>query len=265
MISPITITDIQAIALLQPDDWEDIMPKVYTYIKSEHCYPIKLTLERSVVGMGALTVHEDVAWLGHIIVHKSHRGNGLGKYITAHLVEDAKQHGCTTIHLIATDLGAYVYSKLGFLMETEYVFYKEIELGTNFAVSSDIQPYNSSHLESILKLDMEVSRENRWRTLGTYIESAYVFINNEFLQGYYIPTLGEGLIIASTPSAGLELLKLHLKSTNRLSLPKDTTVVLDFLNRLGHTPFKTAKRMSVGVKHSVKYDQIYNRIGGNIG
>ena len=59
----------------------------------------------------------------------------------------------------------------------------------------------------IMKLDREVSGENREKLLVSYISNALVYLDRNTVKGYYIPGLGEGLIIADTVKAGMELMK----------------------------------------------------------
>ena len=120
--------DINFIAELQPEGWDSILPKMVFYVESSFCFPIKVIIDNKIVGLGATIIHENTAWLGHIIVHNENRGKGLGKLITQKLIEIAKQKQCQTILLIATEFGAPVYEKVGFVTQTEYLFFKDISL-----------------------------------------------------------------------------------------------------------------------------------------
>lgn len=56
--------------------------------------------------------HGEIAMLGLIIVEAGHRGNGLGRALTARIIDIADAH---TLRLIATPAGARLYGRLGFV------------------------------------------------------------------------------------------------------------------------------------------------------
>jgi len=103
---PLELPDLELITALQPPDWPNIIPSIEFYIISTFCFPIKLIIDNKIVGIGTTIIHNDIAWLAHIIVHPEHRNQGIGKIITQTLV-DSLQTKCDTIYLIATDLGIH--------------------------------------------------------------------------------------------------------------------------------------------------------------
>ena len=78
-----------------------------------------------------------------------------------HLIKIAKDHKTSTIFLIATNMGAPVYSKLGFVTETEYLFYKDVLLKDKFVLSDKIVPFQEKHFDQLYQLDKKLSSENR--------------------------------------------------------------------------------------------------------
>jgi len=264
-IEPLIFNDINSITELQPDGWEDIIPKMNFYIQSNFCFPIKIIVENEIVGIGATIVHNDTAWLGHIIVHKEKRGKGIGKLITEKLIEISKSKKCKTIHLIATDLGAPVYEKVGFLTETEYLFFKDLKIENPTNNFEHIHKYRKEHKNEISIIDKVNSAEERMCEIENHLEKSFVYYEGNEIEGFYIPTLGEGLIIANNSRAGIGLLKFHLKTNTKVVLPKDNLIGVSFLYENGFKEFKSAKRMTLGKKRNVKLENIYNRIGGNIG
>src|SRR5262249_50664110 len=121
-LSPLTLNDLGGVAALQPADWGDIVAPAREYILSPFCYPVKIVEHGTMIGMGTTIVHANSAWLAHIIVHPDHRSKGIGTIITQALIGSLKNTSCETILLIATELGAFVYSKLGFEKVNDYIF-----------------------------------------------------------------------------------------------------------------------------------------------
>lgn len=263
-INPVYNDEIQALSGLQPDGWSDIVPYFDFYTKSSFCFPVKVTVDDEIVGIGATIIHGDVAWLAHIIVHPDHRGDGIGRYITQTLVDIANENNCSTIYLIATELGERVYPKVGFLTETEYLFHKNI-VKREWEISKYIYPFREEYREHFTAFDKSVSGEDRMNHLEGYFTGSFMFCEDGEVEGYYLPTLGEGLIIASTERAGIGLLKLHLQHHVNVVIPKENITVQNFLQETGFGEVKSIKRMRLGNERMVRFTNIYNRIGGNIG
>src|SRR5688500_3639509 len=115
--------ELNDLIALQPEGWPDIRPHFQFYFNSSFCSPIKLVADKKIVGIGSCIYHRETAWLGHIIVHKEFRNQGIGTKITQALVERALEINSSTISLIATELGEPVYAKLGFRKESDYCFF----------------------------------------------------------------------------------------------------------------------------------------------
>jgi GNAT superfamily N-acetyltransferase len=262
-VQPFNDKDVNLLGDLQPGDWPDITPSFRFYTASSFCFPIKIIIDGKIAGIGATIIHHEIAWLGHIIVQPEYRGKGTGAYITQTLVDIAKQYDCETINLIATDLGAPVYEKAGFTTETEYLFFKDVHIAS--ALSPHVIPYKKEFREQIAKIDYLTSQEDRMFFLEEHLTGGLVYCNNNMVEGFYLPTLGEGLIIANTAAAGIELLKVHFNTNDKVAFPKDNLYAATFLHERGFKEIRTAKRMILGKPRNVILSNIYNRIAGNIG
>lgn len=247
---------------MQPEGWSDILPYFEFYTTSDFCFPLKYTLNGEITGTGCAIVHGKTAWLAHIIVHKEYRNRGIGLAITQALV-DRLRNTCETILLIATALGEPVYKKVGFKKETEYVYLKE---GKTASPSADIiTSYRTQYSDELLALDRMVSGEDRKKLLMPHLNDAHIVIHNNTLEGYYIPTLGEGLIISRTARAGLELLKLKHASVEKAALPVNNNIALEFLINNNFREVGRGARMVLGKEILWQPDRIYSRIGGYLG
>lgn len=258
-------SDINVLADLQPSDWGSIVPPFEFYTKAKFCFPIKVTLGSKVVGIGATIIHKNTAWLAHIIVHPDQRNKGIGKLITQTLVDFSCSKQCDTINLIATDLGAPIYEKVGFVTETEYIFFKDINVHSGWTISKNIKQINENYYEQIANLDRQVSLEDRMFHLSQYFQNGFVFVQNEEVQGYYLPDFGEGMILSNSNEAGTELMKLRLQTKNNAAFPVDNITAIQFFHELNYQNFKKAKRMRFGKKRAWQKTNIYNRIGGHLG
>jgi N-acetylglutamate synthase-like GNAT family acetyltransferase len=263
-INPMDTNETSFLSHLQPDGWVDIVPCFDFYTKSSFCFPVKVSVNNECVGIGATIIHNEVAWLAHIIVHSDFRHKGIGLQITKSLVKIAKENHCATMYLIATELGEPIYRKIGFITETEYLVYKNITK-KDWAVSKNISQFEERHRTHFAIFDREVSGEDRMIHLEEHLINGFVYHQADNVEGYYLPTLGEGLIIAETEISGIELLKVHLRHNDRIVIPKENLVAQKFMQEVGFEEVKSIKRMRLGKERKVQFANLYNRIGGNVG
>jgi GNAT superfamily N-acetyltransferase len=262
----IAYDDLDEIRNLQPEGWPDIVPEFEYYIRTKFCFPIKAVSNDKILGVGALIVFGNTAWLAHIIVDENHRNSGIGSQITEKLINDGKQRSVQSILLIATELGLPVYKKAGFRIISEYQYLNREKPWRDFPISPNIYPYEDAFNSEIGELDETTSGESRRLLLTGYLEHTLVYIQNNSVSGLYIPGLGEGLIYGSTAEAGLELMKIKYSKVDKAVLPGENHLGNNFLRQNGFTHSGTkGTRMILGQEINWKPEQIYSRIGGNFG
>ena len=264
-IESLTQADINFLIDLQPPGWGNLLPVFDFYTQSDFCFPMKITVNDKIAGIGTAIIHQDTSWLAHIIVREENRNNGIGKLITQTLVEFSQSKKCSTINLIATELGAPVYEKVGFVNETEYIFFKDIKPSQAWTIAEEVKPITETYLERIVQLDRQVSLEDRSFYIFKYKGDGFVYEHDNVVSGFYLPGFGEGLIVANNKTAGLELMKLRLQTKDSAAFPIENTDASAFLHSLGYKEFKKAKRMRLGDRKEWLRTGIYNRIGGNLG
>lgn len=265
MILPLYSEDLAHTHELQPTDWPDMFPHLNFYINAPFCFPLKLVLDTKIVAIGTTIIHEDVAWLAHIIVHPDYRNKGLGKKMTQALIDSLNTSHCRTIWLIATPLGEPVYRKIGFEAESDYLVLKGEIISQNSSLATSIKPFDEKYRDQIFQLDRIAAGENRAMHLNDSLPEAFIFIKGSTVEGFYLPTLRDGLIVAANPVAGIELMKLRLTQKNFAVLPAENEPALAFLESIGFKEFKQLKRMWLGKKRNWQPTFIYNRVSGQIG
>jgi len=265
ILEPVSESDIDSLRELQPDGWPDIVPNFKIYTSSSFCFPVKAKLDDIIAGVGAVIKFGNTGWLAHIIVRPEHRNKGIGGAIVDHLVNNMKAEGCESVSLIATELGYPVYKRFGFVDQEDYIFFERREPLKNQRLPGNIIPYSINHAEKIFSLDRAVSGEKRFELLVDRLETAFVFERGGNVAGFYIPDLGEGLIIANDAEAGIELMKARLSNTNKSVLPVCNEKATEFLRANGFVEIKRAKRMILGKKFEWQPAKFFNRAGGNVG
>jgi GNAT superfamily N-acetyltransferase len=263
-ILPLAKTELDLLVALQPDDWADIRIPISFYLEADYCFPFKADIDGVLVGTGTAILHEKTGWLATIVTHNQYRNRGIGKQITEHLLAFLQEQNCEYIYLIATALGEPVYSKVGFVTESRYDFYRDVDL-KNLPISVKVIPYLSNHKQHILELDRMISGEDRSQHLETFLHDSFVFLDNDKIEGVYLPRLGDGLIVAKTEKAGTELMKKRFQNFNIASFPQENLAATNFMKVHGFEPVMTHARMHFGKQMPWKAASLYNRVGGNIG
>jgi hypothetical protein len=247
---------------LRPDGWSDIVPYFNFYIQSNFCHPIKIEFDRQIVAIGNTIMHGDTAWLSHIIVDVQYRNRGLGAVITKSLVDFVHKQHIGTILLIATKAGEPVYRKTGFEKETEYQsFHQEKKL----TVDDESVPFSALYEKQILELDKKISGESRAALLKPHLQQARLIIDASKLAAFYLPTLGEGMIMADVDDAGIKLLAIKHREIQRTAIPVNNITAHQFLLKHGFIEGFKGTRMFLGKPVSCSPEKNFSRIGGNLG
>ena len=262
---PINESDFYYLHEFEPPGWGDLVPRFSYCIDAAFCDPIKLKVDGITVAIGTTILHRDSAWLASIIVHPSQRGHGYGTAITQQLINTIDIKKYTTIYLDATDLGYPVYKKLGFQQEAVYAHLKSAENITGMQFSGHIVAYNSNYLQQVLQLDKNISCEDRQDIIQENLATAKIYVNNNEVEGFYLPSLGNGLIIANNDIAGIELAKCRLENNYYAILPEDNKAAIRFLEQNNLVQFRISRRMFIGKERGWQKDRIYNRISGQLG
>jgi GNAT superfamily N-acetyltransferase len=255
--------DIAGLTKLQPEGWSDITKVYGNYLTKDFYIPMKVVTEGVISGIGTAIILGKTAWLAHIIVHPGFRKMGIGSFIVEKLLEDAYGSGCESVSLIATDLGHPVYKKSGFTDQTEYIYLSGERLTDTGKESENIS--GPTDMEAVFCLDKKASGENRLMMINGNFEICRTYRMNGKMTGYYLPDLGEGLIVADGIEAGIELLRLRSLCSEKVSLPVDNTEGISFLKKNGYKETGRTFRMIHGKEFLWHPEMIFNRIGGYLG
>jgi GNAT superfamily N-acetyltransferase len=265
-IQAITNKDISGLTNLQPEDWPDIIPEFDYYLKKDFCNPIKAISDNEIVGIGVSIIFKRTCWLAHIIVHESYRNKGIGSQITEKLLYDNRCNSVDSYLLIATELGFPVYKKAGFRIVAEYKYLMRYKSWGDLQISPAIIPYDDRFHSTIMELDNNITGEDRSPLLTDYLQNTLVYMENNSIYGFYMPELGEGLILSDTTKAGLELMKKKYSSVDKAVLPSDNQSGIDFLLQSGFEVVNTRGiRMIKGDDINWNPQKVFSRIGGNYG
>ncbi len=259
------IEDIKLIKYLQPDGWSDISFFFRFYCMHKFCYPIVALSNNHMVGVANAIENDRTGWLAHIIVAPKYRRKGIGSLLTNHLVDYLFNKNCKTLLLIATEMGKPIYSKLGFEIVSDYVFFDSGKIMQNNR-NKNIRKFHTSDIDEVLKLDQYISGENRTNMLTQFLKNAWIYQSQGHIKGFFLPEIKEGMILALDDESGLALLEFkHATNNCKTVLPAENIEGLEFLLSHGFRKVNKAPRMIMGEKIGWKPELIYSRAGGFYG
>ena len=259
------IADVNNFRHLQPQGWSDITHYFKFYCENDFCYPVIAEHENRIVGTANATLNGSTGWLAHIIVDEEYRRQGIGYILTGHLVEFLNKRKCRSQLLIATEMGEGLYLKFGFKPVSRYLFFDNGKLKES-SLDVHIRRYRESDLKSVLRLDKLASGENRENMIVQFLKNSWVYQSTLEIQGFFLPDLGEGVIVASDEIAGIELLKFkHTIKKCKTVLPAENGSAAEFLLSNGFKQGIRVPRMVLGENIQWKPEFIFSRAGGHYG
>lgn len=265
-IKPLKYNEIETLKSLQPKDWGDIRFVFKSHFNQPYFHAFTYKEENEIIGVGEAIILKDTAWIGNIIVHEAHRFKGIGKKITQFLLDGLQKRALKSIFLLATEMGKPLYEKLDFELIDNYQFLQTPKNLIAKPISDNIRQATPVDYETILQLDFVVMGEDRSSVLKNHLNEAFVFTKNSEIKGFHMPTLGNGLIIANSYNAGLELFNLRSKSgINFTCIPSANSKFLNHLLKEDYTPFRKAYLMKIGESKIWKPNLVFTRIAGNLG
>ena len=150
-------------------------------------------------------------------------------------------------------------------METTYAHLKSEEKITGLKLSGSVIQFRKEYTEQVLQLDRNISCEDRQETLSENFSTAKIYISNNRVEGFFLPSLGNGLIVAENDIAGIELVKYRLENNYYAILPSDNISAIKFIEENNLVQFRISRRMLLGKKRAWQANRIYNRISGQLG
>ncbi len=249
-IRELAAAEIPLLKNFPPREWLTDLPALFgSHFGQPYFYPIVAELDGDLVGCANVLLNGKAGWLGNIIVLPQARRAGIGTALTRHLLEFLHSEGVASPLLIATSMGEPVYRKLGFETVSTYLFFSRTDGGSSSPVSdSSIRPLILEDVEVVLALDATVTGEQRQPFLALCLDSAWVHLSpSGAVDGYYVPRLGNGLVVGANDEAGLALMRLKVRMGAQSSVvPESNHVAAEFLRCHGFVEVSRAPRMALG-------------------
>jgi GNAT superfamily N-acetyltransferase len=266
-IQPFDTRLMEQLNRLLPPEWSSNAYDVFMHNEWQpwfHAFQIKMG--DKLVSFGLIMHQGDVAWLGWILVDAKFRKQGYGMAMTRFLVEKSKALGAKTIVLTATELGFPIYEKLGFKTECNYRFFRRGGNPKQRSNHESIFKASKADLDSIFALDLKATGENRKDMLALHLPATWVQKDGEAVRGFYVETLGGGLVVAENEDVGLNLLKQRIRRNDTVvAIPDANHAAIAYLQEQGFAEGSPIPRMVLGEPLAWNPSMIFSRATGYTG
>jgi GNAT superfamily N-acetyltransferase len=237
--SPSRRAELSLYMALQPDGW------------------LVATLDGALVGLGGVTCYGPFAYLGLMAVDPAMQRRGIGQALVEALVIRARDLGCEMVLLDASDEGAPVYARVGFVVDDRVRVYTretaDLVESTSF---QSVRSLGQDDLTALVAFDTPLFGAPREAALAMclrqYVDRALVIRNvGGAIDGYLIAFEERiGPWVAATPETAEGLL------THALTLPFTTgpsvfvpalnRAAIELLERSGFTSSRALRHMRYG-------------------
>jgi GNAT superfamily N-acetyltransferase len=152
-------------------DWGDRRGFFHFAAAHAECRPfVAIDPDGAILGTGVATINGSVGWVGTIYVVPERRGEGIGRALTAAVVDALDDARCATQVLVATDAGRRVYEKLGFAIQTRYRILESDALPAASDGVGDlaIRPFGAADVPAAAALDRAATGEDRAHLIAAF-------------------------------------------------------------------------------------------------
>jgi len=212
----------------------------------------------SIVGMVGAFDYGAFASIGLMAVLPAHQGKGIGRELMLQVLTWVDRRSIPLSILDATDAGAPLYSKLGFVdTETTHTVYRCEGDCLPVMDASYVQTMTTAHLEAVMALDTQVfGAERRHMLSGLLAEfpnEAFVLPSaDEQLLGYVFAGRNLGPFAARDQTSAQMLLAAALRHVHQqrrtasVILPDANRLAVELYDAHGFLPFRSYRLMVRG-------------------
>jgi predicted N-acetyltransferase YhbS len=213
------------VASILADDWGDRRTWFDYAMRNPACRVlVGEDIDGEPVGTAVLSIHGSVGWVGTVWVARASRRQGLGRALTAALLELGEAAGCRTFVLVATETGRPLYEGLGFEVQTWYRTMEAPSLGAGHRAGPNadfddaatrLRAYQPGDLPAIAALDRSATGEDRSAALGMLVtpEATRVVERDGRVVGFLARApWGGGATVAPSRLDALELIEARRRA-----------------------------------------------------
>ncbi|HEY7022478.1 MAG TPA: GNAT family N-acetyltransferase [Ktedonobacterales bacterium] len=238
------------------------------------------TLDGAPVGVGGVTCYGPFAWLGLMAVDPAMQRRGIGQALVEALIVCAHELGCAAVLLDASNAGAPVYARVGFVEDDRVRVYaretQTVPVEGNPEAAQRVRPLTRNDLPALVDFDARYFGASRETLL---VASLHLYADRVFatrdeagsITGYLVAQEQRiGPWVAATPEAA-EALLAHALTLQYVAAPSVLVPALnrdatDLLERSGFRSSRELRHMRHGDEPALqRRERLYGQASFAIG
>jgi len=237
-------------------------------------------MDGALVGLGGVTSYGSFAWLGLMAVDPAMQRRGIGQALVEALVIRARELGGAMVLLDASDAGAPVYERVGFVEDDRVRVYtceaQNSQRDANRPATQEVTPLTQDDLPALVAFDAGYFGAPREAVLAMCLRlsadrALLTRDTTGAINGYLIAFEERiGPWIAATPEAAEALLaqalKLPFSTTPSVFIPAQNRDAIDLLERSGFRSSRELRHMRYGGEPGLqRRERLYGQASFAIG
>ncbi|MEZ4808578.1 MAG: hypothetical protein R2815_14035 [Flavobacteriales bacterium] len=254
-LHPLTRAHIEGPIWDSTDEFEALYPALLWHLHTPYALGLCAVRHGDVAGLGTATRHGEVGRITHIKVVTGQEETALRALLVNALVDELHAAGCTAISVTLPVAEVAQWEALGFRAHATLLRYA----GGRWlqAAREEVIPIEPQHRMAVLRMDQRVFGLDRSTMLLEHEYLGLVYAEGIAVRGYNIPLLGEGVIVADSAYAGLELQRWHFPTQRSILLPEGNAAAHAHLTERGYTATPEQVRMVRGTARPLRVEWVY--------
>ncbi len=243
----------RACALQPADKW--VRGRLYWHLITPYAMVLQAELNGEHVGHACATVYNDSGWVREVRVLHLRDDATVGPALLKELLARMEAAGATRQITVAPKRYQPLFAAFGFVPEGEVL---EYECGQFLQATRDeVVNMEPEHILGVLHLDRLATGEDREQLIREHMYLGSVYIEGSRIRGFSLPLLGEGLIVADHPEAGLELQRWLFPIQPILHMPAGQLAGHEHLIKQGYSANYPSMRMVRGSRPAYRPAMIF--------
>lgn len=262
-ILPLTAAHLEAAIWNSAEEYEREIARLNWHLRTPYAQAWCAVVDDEVAGFGTAVHFGDGARITVCKVEHGRDAALIRAALVNKMLAEAQRQGCSNITVTVAPDELSNWTALHFVPQEELLRYA----GGNFYEASypDVMWMEPQHRMTVMHLDRQASGEDRSTLLLEHEYLGRVYMDEMKVRGFALALLGHALIVADTPTVGLELQRWILPTQDHLLVPAGNTAAHEHLVQRGYTPRVVGVRMVHGAPRSTRPSLLFGEPFGPLG
>ncbi|MBK8498876.1 MAG: hypothetical protein IPL52_08675 [Flavobacteriales bacterium] len=262
-ILPLTAAHLEAAIWNSAEEYEREIARLFWHLHTPYAQSWCAEVHDEVAGFGTAVRFGDSA---RITVCKVEHGRDpvpIRAALVSEMLAQAQRQGCSSTTVTVAPDDVPHWTALHFVPQEEVLRYD----GGKFYEGTypDVMWLEPQHRMAVMHLDRQASGEDRSVLLLEHEYLGRVYLDGIKVRGFALALLGHALIVADTPTVGLELQRWILPTQEHLLVPAGNAAAHEHLVERGYTPRVVGVRMVHGEPRSTRTSLLFGEPYGPLG